>query len=349
MTLKVAIIGASGYSGAELVRILKKHPRVSLEALMADSSAGSRFSDLYPGAKGLEDRVLEKIHLDSLSSRAGFVFLALPHTFAMKIAPALLKKGLKVVDLSGDFRLKDPLDYPVWYKEKHKAPALLKEAVYGLPELNREKIRKARLVANPGCYATGVILAFLPMLKAGAADLSSLIADCKSGVSGAGRKLALNTHFCEVSGNFSAYKVAGAHQHVPEIEQVLGQAAGRKIRLCLTPHLLPLNRGILTTAYAGLKKKFASTGHLKALYARAYAREPFVKVLDGEALPDLRSAKGTNFCNLAVRVDSRTGRAVVISCLDNLVKGAAGQAVQNMNLMCGFKETEGLETPGCFV
>lgn len=346
MALKVSVVGASGYSGAELVRLLAGHPKVKLACLTGDSSAGEKFSDLYPALRGFVDEVVEPLDLQALAKKSSFVFLALPHGQAMKLAPALLDKGLKVVDLSGDFRLKDPLAYEKWYKAPQTAAKLLSKAVYGLPELNREAIVKADLVANPGCYATSILLALMPLVAKKAADPDSLIVDCKSGVSGGGRKFIREYQFVEVNDNLSVYKAAGTHQHLPEIEQVLSKLAGKELRLTMTPHLLPVSRGILTTAYTDLVEDGMSTRHLQTLYKDYYQGHPFVRVYEGDPLPELKAVRGSNFCDLGLRVDERTGKAVVVCTLDNLGKGAAGQAVQNMNLMNGFPEDTGLNFSG---
>ncbi len=346
MALKVSVVGASGYAGAELVRLLSSHPKVKIACLMGESSAGEKFSNLYPSARGFVDDEIEPLDLKGLAKKAPMAFLALPHGQAMKLAPSLVEKGVKVVDLSGDFRLRDPLVYEKWYKAPHTAPEFLGRAVYGLPEVNREAVVKADLVANPGCYATSILLALLPLVARKAADPDSLIVDCKSGVSGAGRKMRTEYHFVEANENLSVYKPAGTHQHLPEIEQLLAGVAGGDLKLTMTPQLLPVSRGILTTAYGDLLEEGMSTRHLQSLYRDFYQGHPFVRVYEGDALPDLRSVRGGNFCHLGLRVDERTRRALVVSVIDNLGKGAAGQAVQNMNLMNGFAEDAGLNFPG---
>jgi N-acetyl-gamma-glutamyl-phosphate reductase len=348
MALKVAILGASGYSGAELVRLLSGHPKVKVTALGAHHAAGKKLEELYPWARAAATGglALESLDPAKVAQKAQFVFLALPPAESMKLAPALLEAGLKVVDLSGAFRLKDPILYEKWYKAAHTAPKLMDEAVYGLPELYRKEISAARFVSNPGCYATSILLALLPAVAEGAVDLGSLIVDCKSGTSGAGRdRVEPHYLFSEASENFSVYSL-GNHRHVPEVERILSDQAGKEVLISMTPQLLPVVRGILTTAYADLAEAGMSARKLQALYQKHYQSEPFVRVYNGDGLPDLRSVRGNNYCDLGIRVDERTQRMVVISCLDNLVKGAAGQAVQNMNLMCGFPEQAGLESPG---
>jgi N-acetyl-gamma-glutamyl-phosphate reductase len=344
MKIKAVIFGASGYSGAELTRLLAGHSGVELVAVGADSQAGQKVADIFPALKGVRPEVFEKLDANTLKGKAQAAFLALPHGESLQVAPVLLKAGLKVVDLSGDFRLKDPTEYQRWYGKPHTAPELLAEAVYGLPEFFAAEIKKAGFVANPGCYATSVTLALWPLLKAGLVSLDGLIVDSKSGVSGAGRKLSATTQFVEVHENFSAYKVGGAHQHIPEMEQTLALAAGCPVTLCFTPHLLPVKRGILTTAYAKLKNAATDEKALRAAYQQAYESAPFVRVQkDGQPLPSLRSVQGTNFCEIGLKKDERTSTVIVVACLDNLLKGAASHAVQNFNLMFGLDEKEGLD------
>lgn len=334
--LKVAILGASGYSGAELFRALKMHPHAEISAIGGKSTAGQKLRTLYPALGEAGDVVIEKLDAHSLRGRADLAFLCLPHVQSMAIAAPLLQAGLKVVDLSGDFRLKDAAIYEQYYKHAHSEPELLKEAVYGLPELHAAEIKKARLVANPGCYTTTSILALLPLVKKLKVRPGSIVIDAKSGVSGAGRKLAQSSQFAEAYDNFSAYGVGGTHRHIPEIEQELGMQ-----KVTFTPHLLPLSRGILATCYAELETP-ASEGELFGIYHAFYQDAPFVRVYAQGDLPTLRSVRGTNFCDLGIKVDVRSGRVIVVSCTDNLGKGAAFQAIQNMNLMCGFDEADGL-------
>jgi N-acetyl-gamma-glutamyl-phosphate reductase len=277
---------------------------------------------------------------------ADVALLAVPHTAAMGYVRGLLDRGMKVVDLSADYRLSDPALYEKWYEHCHQYPDLLKAAVYGLPELHRERIRKASLVANPGCYPTGAILGLTPLLKKKAVDLTSIVIDSKSGVSGAGRSPSLAHHYPEVNEGFMAYKI-GTHRHTPEIEQELSLIADTQVTVSFTPHLAPMNRGILTTIYALLASK-ADTGRLHALYQESCLNEPFVRVLAVGQFPNVRNVRGSNFCDVGVYADPRTGRAVVVTAIDNLVKGASGQAIQNMNLMMGFDEAEGLKFAGMF-
>jgi N-acetyl-gamma-glutamyl-phosphate reductase len=339
--LKVAVLGASGYSGAELVRAILKHPKVELAAIGADSNAGQKLNELYPALGKSGDRILEKLDPLQLKGRAEMAFLCLPHVQSMAVAAPLIRAGLKVVDLSGDFRIKDAGVYEHFYKHAHSELELLKEAVYGLPELHGSEIKKARLVANPGCYTTTSILGLYPLLKTFKVRPNSVVIDAKSGVSGGGRKLTPSFQFVEVYDNFSAYGVGGNHRHIGEIEQELALAKAEPIRVTFTPHLLPLSRGIFATCYADLETP-ASEDEILGVYEKFYAEAPFVRVYPKGELPNLRSVRGTNECHLGIKVDQRTGRVILISCTDNLGKGAAFQAIQNMNLMCGFGETEGL-------
>lgn len=338
--LKVAIVGASGYTGLELLRILYGHPEVAVTCVTSEQSAGKRISDLFPSLRGRSDQLLENLEPVRVADKADFVFTALPHKAAMEVVPTFLKLGKRVVDLSADYRLHDPKEYAAWY-EPHMNPELLAKAVYGLPEVRRAKIRGAKLVANPGCYPTSIILGLAPLLKKRLIDPTTVIADAKSGVSGAGRGAKVESLYCEVNEGFKAYGIA-SHRHTPEIEQELSLLAGGKLTISFTPHLVPMDRGILSTIYARLTGA-ASTADLISLYAEHYRGEPFVRVLPEGSFPSTAFVRGANFCDIGLVADSRTGRVVVVSAIDNLVKGAAGQAVQNMNLMCGFPESMGLE------
>lgn len=339
--LNVAIVGASGYTGLELIRLLHCHPEVAVTCLTSEQSAGKPISEVFPTLRGRCDIVLENLEPVRISEKADIIFTALPHKAAMEVVPTFLKLGKRVIDLSADYRLSDPAVYGEWY-EPHLNPAGLKKAVYGLPEIRRAKIKGAKLVANPGCYPTSIILGLAPLLKKGLIDLSSIIADSASGVTGAGRSAKVDSLYCEVNEGFKAYGVGGAHRHTPEIEQELSLLAGAPLKITFTPHLLPMDRGILSTIYASPKKKI-TTGTLVALYREFYAGEPFVRVLAEGSLPSTAFVRGSNFCDIAPLVDPRTGRIIVVSAIDNLVKGASGQAVQNMNLVCGFPETMGLD------
>ncbi|MDT8441968.1 MAG: N-acetyl-gamma-glutamyl-phosphate reductase [Desulfuromonadales bacterium] len=339
----VAVVGASGYTGVELLRLLAGHPQANLSAVTSRQYAGQAVADVFPSLRGCLDLVFEDADPAALADRAELVFTAVPHQTAMQIVPDLLAAGCRTVDLSADFRLQDLATYTEWYQE-HTAADLLAEAVYGLPELFRPAIAAARLVANPGCYPTSVALALAPLLIERRIDPASLIIDSKSGTSGAGRAAKVDTLFCEVNEGFKAYGLP-RHRHTPEIEQSLSRLAGQKVTISFTPHLLPVSRGILSTCYASLAQ-VASAAELYELFRAFYADEPFVRVLPPGQLPNISQVRGSNFCDIGLTVDQRTNRVVVIAVIDNLVKGAAGQALQNMNLLFGYPETLGLLAPG---
>lgn len=335
-------MGATGYTGVELLRLLVNHPEVDIAAVTSRGDAGMRIDDMFPNLRGHVGGCFVAPD-DAELAACDVVFYATPNGTAMKSVPALLDAGAKVIDLAADFRLKDPAVWEQWYGEPHACPELLAEAVYGLPELNRKRIQEARLVGNPGCYPTAVTLGFLPLIEAGLVDANGLIADAKSGVSGAGRKAQTTTLLAEAGDNFKAYGVPG-HRHLPEIRQVLGAVNDHdQVGLTFVPHLLPLIRGIHATLYATLK---SADGELQALFERRYADEPFVDVMPVGAHPDTRSVRGANQCRIAVHRPQGSDVVVVLSVIDNLVKGAAGQAVQNMNLMFGLDETAGLRGVG---
>ena len=340
MKVRVAVVGGTGYAGFELVALLQQHPKVELIAITSQSYAVQCIDEVFPALRGVSSLVCEPLDLESLVARADCMFVALPHKTAMEVVAPLVHAGKLVVDLSADFRFRDAAVYEQWYQE-HTAKDLLAEAVYGLPELHRDKIRSARLVGNPGCYPTGVILAAAPLLAAEVLDSDSLIADCKSGVSGAGRTPTLTTHFCETNEGFKAYKV-GEHRHTPEIEQELRSLAGRSIKVVFTPHLVPMSRGILTTLYANLSGRVTDE-EIEGFYQKAYGNAPFVRVLNPGQLPSTLHVRGTNYCDIGWRLEPRTGRIIAISAIDNLTRGASGQAICNMNLMFGFDEAEGLK------
>ncbi|HER62396.1 MAG TPA: N-acetyl-gamma-glutamyl-phosphate reductase [Desulfobacteraceae bacterium] len=337
--VKVAIVGASGYTGVELIRLLAAHPAVEISCLTSRQNVGEGISSLFPSLMDRIEYLCDPVDVDIVLDKADFIFTALPHQTAMEVVPDFVRAGKKVVDLSADFRLRDVKTYEAWY-QAHSCPELLAEAVYGLPELYRESIKNARLIANPGCYPTSVALALAPLLKEKVIDVSTLIVDSKSGASGAGRGAKVGSLFCEVNEGFKAYGV-GNHRHTPEIEQTLSELAGRSVTVNFTPHLLPVNRGILSTCYASSTVQQGSD--LVELFQDFYRDEPFVRIHPQGQFPDVAYVRGSNFCNIGVHVDPRTGRVIVVSVIDNLVKGAAGQAVQNMNLMIGEKETLGLE------
>ncbi|MDB4470772.1 N-acetyl-gamma-glutamyl-phosphate reductase [Deltaproteobacteria bacterium] len=337
--LKVAVVGASGYTGVELIRLLVGHPEIEITCVTSRQHEGLPISQAFPSLTGFCELVCEALDVASIAAKSDLIFTALPHKSAMEVIPGFLEAGCKVVDLSADYRLKDQAVYEQWYQE-HSSPELLSEAVYGLPELFRSDICNARLVANPGCYPTSVALGLAPLLTNDLIDPTTLIVDSKSGTSGAGRGAKQGSLYCEVNEGFKAYGVA-SHRHTPEIEQTLSTLAGTPVQVSFTPHLLPINRGILSTMYATLRE-VKSTAELIELYRQAYAGESFVRVMPGGELPNVAFVRGTNFCDIGLVSDERTGRVIVVSAIDNLVKGAAGQAVQNMNLQCGFKEQLGL-------
>jgi len=348
---RVGIIGASGYSGEELVRLLLSHPEMELAAVTSRQYAGKTLAQVFPKfanhdrAKSLR---FSEPRAEVLAKQVEAVFLALPHGVAAEYAVPLLELGCQIVDLSADFRLRSPAVYKEFYGHDHPAPELLNRAVYGLPELYREQLRNARLVASPGCYPTSILLPILPLLRGKLIKETGIIADCLSGVSGAGRKAELDYLFVECNESVRPYSVP-KHRHLSEIEQELSLAAGAPVTIQFTPHLIPVNRGILSTLYLAPELHFADAETMKELaakisacYQQAYSHEPFVRLLDGATLPDTKNVLGTNVIEIAWRLDPRTGRLVVMSAEDNLVKGASGQAVQNMNIMCGFAETAGL-------
>ncbi len=335
--IKVAIVGGTGYTGVELLRLLAAHPEVELKAITSRSEAGQAVADMFPNLRGHVDLAFCEPDQAGLTE-CDAVFFATPNGIAMQHAPALLEAGVRVIDLAADFRLKDPAEWAQWYGQSHACPELLAEAVYGLPEFHRAAVAKARLVANPGCYPTAVQLGFLPLLENGLVDASRLIADAKSGVSGAGRKASVGTLLGEASESFKAYAVPG-HRHLPEIRQGLQQVTASTVGLTFVPHLTPMIRGIHATLYAELTVEAAD---LQQLYETRYANEPFVDVLPMGSHPETRSVRGANTCRLSIHRPQGGKTLVVLSVIDNLVKGAAGQAVQNMNIMFGLPETSGL-------
>jgi N-acetyl-gamma-glutamyl-phosphate reductase len=336
--LKVSIIGATGYTGAELVKILLKHPEVEIEAITSQSFAGKKISEVYPLLS--TDLVCQPLDVERIVSLSSFIFTALPHAASMEVVGKLYLRGKRIVDLSADFRLESPVIYEKWYGVAHKKKNLIKQAVYGLPELYREKIKGARLVANPGCYPTSVLLSLAPLLRFDLIKKDSIIVDSKSGVTGAGRKLSLKTHFPEVNENLSAYQV-GCHRHIPEMEQELAKLAQKEVKIIFVPHLVPLNRGILSTCYADLKDS-AQLKDLVKTFEDFYREEPFVKILPQGYFPQIKDVVNSNRCQIGLMVNEKKRRVIVISTIDNLGKGASSQAVQNMNIMCGFEETMGL-------
>lgn len=338
--IKVGIIGASGYTGSELIRILAQHPQAEITAITSRTHEGKRLEEVFPGFAGWDGPVFSGSDSPESVQGCNMVFLAVPHGVAMKLTPALLAANQKVIDLGSDFRFRDPATFETWYKHQHSEPELSKQAVYGLPELHRKEIRDAKVVGNPGCYPTSAILGIYPALKENLIDPAQIIIDSKSGISGAGRKAEISNLYPEMFANFKAYTVTG-HRHTPEMEQELSLIANREIIVSFTPHLLPISRGILSTIHLKLSKR-ATSADVEGIYQAAYQCEPFVKVLREPVLPEIKAVAGTNYCHIAVRVDERTQQLIIVSIIDNMIKGASGQAVQNMNLMFDLPEAMGL-------
>lgn len=353
-TISVALIGASGYTGSELARLLAHHPGAALTVATASGErVGQPLSNLFPSLRGVCDLVLEEVNLDAIADTCDVAVVALGHGKALEIAPQLLKRGVRVIDLGADYRLRDADVYTEWYHLQHSAPELLREVVYGLPEWNREKIRDAKLVANPGCYPTSAILALAPFIAKDAIQARSIIVNSASGVSGAGRaSFGVGTHFPETVGDFKAYNVGG-HRHTPEIEQALNDVSPNpddpqtRALVTFTAHLLPVARGILSTCYAAPRNEMTTEAAHQILSER-YTDEPFVRVLPIGSYPQIKHVNGSNFCDVGTKVDVRTGRLIVISAEDNLLKGASGQALQNLNIMFGLPETMGLQGAAVF-
>lgn len=339
--IKAGIIGATGYAGGELVRILTGHKDAEIKWYGSRSYIDRKYAEVYQNMFQIVDAVCMDDNMEELASQVDVIFTATPQGLCASLVNEEILSKTKIIDLSADFRLKDVKVYEEWYKIQHKTPQFIEEAVYGLCEINRGDVRKARLVANPGCYTTCSILTAYPLAKEGLIDMSTLIIDAKSGTSGAGRGAKLPNLFCEVNENIKAYGVA-THRHTPEIEEQLGYAAGEKVVLNFTPHLVPMNRGILATEYAKLTKD-VSWEDVKAVYDKYYASEKFVRVLDRDVCPETKWVEGSNYVDIGFKIDPRTNRIIMMGAIDNLVKGAAGQAVQNMNLMFGLEESEGLD------
>lgn len=344
--IRVGILGATGYAGIELVRLLSSHKEANITMLVSQTYKGMKISEVYPSLRGVIDLECEELDAKKAAENCDVVFTALPHGASKEVIPELYEKGLTVIDLSGDFRYNDKDVYSAWYDQEHSSPELLDVSVYGLPELHREEIKKTRLVGNPGCYTTCSIMGLAPLLANGAVETKNIIIDAKSGVSGAGRGLGLDYHFCECTENMKAYKI-GTHRHTSEIEQELSLVAGEDITLSFTPHLIPMKRGILATIYANLKKPYTKA-ELLDMVKNFYKDEYFVRIYD-KGLPETNHVAGSNFVDIGLEVDERLGRVVIVSAIDNLIKGAAGQAVQNMNLIFGFDETEGLKNAGQYL
>lgn len=339
--MKAAIIGGTGYGAIELIRLIYRHPYLEIGSVVSNSQAGSSFSESYPHLTGIIEQPLETFDVDRLAKENDLVFLATPSGVSSKYVPQLLEAGLKCIDLSGDFRLRSAEEYETWYKHAPAQENYLKKAVYGLSEIYTEKIKVANLIANPGCYPTATTLGLLPILKSNLAINDSIIIDAKSGVSGSGRGLSLSSHYAEENENLKAYKL-GKHQHIPEIEQVLSDESGEPITVSFTTHLVPMTRGIMCTIYVNLKE-IVSTKKVIDIYKQFYQDSHFIKVRPENHMPATKEVQGTNYCDIGLYVDERTGRLTIISVIDNLVKGAAGQAIQNANLMNGWDEQTGLE------
>ncbi|MEI9478222.1 MAG: N-acetyl-gamma-glutamyl-phosphate reductase [Deltaproteobacteria bacterium] len=340
MKTRVGIVGATGYTGLELLRLLIRHPEIEVTALTSQKFAGMPIDRVFPSLTHQLPISCEELSFERISEKTDFIFTAVPHKTAMETVPSFYRLGKRVVDLSADFRFKDAAVYERWY-QKHTCADLLSESVYGLPELHREKIRDAKIVGNPGCYPTGALLGLIPLVKHGVISTDTVVVDSKSGVSGAGRDLVLDSLFCEVNEGVKAYKLF-EHRHLPEIEGELSQLARKKLTVTFVPHLIPMDRGILSTLYVTLAKKM-KTEEVLNIFQTHYQGERFVRIYPKGKLPNTRDVKGSNYCDIGLKVNEEDGRMVVVTAIDNLVKGAYGQAVQNMNIMLGFPETMGLD------
>lgn len=344
--LKVAIIGGSGYAGGELLRLLVNHPEVKINVVTSEQSSGRYVHQLFPNLKNLIDNIYERLDLGEVAKRADLIFLALPAGGSAEPVSKLLKIGKRIIDLGPDFRLKGPEVYKSWYHGEHPHPGLLRESVYGLPEVHRKEIKEAKLIANPGCYPTSIILGLAPLIKDRLILEDQIIIDAKSGISGAGRSPSLPYHFPEANEGVEAYKL-GTHRHIPEIEQELEQLGDKRVTISFTPHIVPMSRGILSTIYVR-QRSAMEVDALRGLYTNFYKDEPFVRIVEETSLPSTRNVRGSNFCDIGLYHDKRTGWTTILAAIDNLVKGASGQAIQNMNIMMGFEESMGLNIPGLF-
>ena len=345
--INLGIIGATGYVGTEIVRLLQNHPEINISTVVSQSFVGKKISDVYPNLRNVFDMECEELDIDKISQKADIFITALPHGVSKDVIPKLVAKGKRIVDHSGDFRYKSVNVYEKWYNTKHSMPELLDISVYGLPELHREAIKTARIIGNPGCYPTCSILGIAPLISNKLIETKNIIIDAASGVTGAGRSTELANQFCECTENFKAYKVS-THRHTSEIEQELSLLAGEEIILSFTPHLSPMKRGMLSTIYANLSCQ-KSASELIELYREFYKDEYFVRILDEGVLPETKHVAGSNYIDISIVVDKRLNRVIVLSALDNLGKGAAGQAVQDLNIMCGIPEHTGLVTPGFYL
>lgn len=338
--LRAAIVGSTGYGGVELIRLLQSHPKVEITSVISSSSAGVPIEEGFPHLTGIVERNLDGVEAGEIASRADVVFTATPSGVSAKLVPQLLDAGLKVVDLSGDFRLRDGAEYEQWYKHPAPDDIYLQKAVYGLSEVYGERAAGVDFISNPGCYPTATLLGLIPAIEAGWIKPESIIVDAKSGVSGAGRGTSLTVHYAEINENFKAYKI-NKHQHIPEIEQVLTDIAGEKVTITFTTHLVPMTRGIMATIYAGMNDKYSEQDFVD-LYRKYYSGRPYVRIRNAGIFPATKEVSGSNYCDIGFATDARTGRVTIVSVIDNIVKGAAGQAIQNLNLMMGWEETLGL-------
>lgn len=345
--IRVGVLGATGYAGIETVRILSRHPQVKITKLISHSFVGKKISDIYPSLANICDLQCEELNVADIAKNCDVVFTALPHGASKVVIPEIYNLGVKIIDLSGDFRYNDVKVYEEWYGEPHCAPEILEKSVYGLCEIHREKIKNATIIGNPGCYTTCSILALYPLLKKGVVKHDNIIIDAKSGVSGAGRNEKLPYSFCECTENMKAYKIA-THRHTSEIEQELSEAANDDIQVSFTPHLIPLKRGILATSYANLNGTYTDE-EIYNIYKTFYKDEHFIRIMKPGTLPETKHVAGSNFADIGFKIDTRLKRIVVSSAIDNLFKGAAGQAVQNMNLMFGLDETSGIDVPAFYL
>jgi N-acetyl-gamma-glutamyl-phosphate reductase len=340
MKTRLGIIGATGYTGLELLRLLFLHPEVEVTALTSQKYAGIPIDQVFPSLMKHLQLKCEELTIEQISKKTDFIFTAVPHKTAMETVPPFYKEGKRVVDLSADFRFKDLAIYEHWY-QKHTCAELLPQSVYGLPELHRDEIRNAKIVGNPGCYPTGALIGLIPLVKKGMVSLENIVIDSKSGVSGAGRDVVLESLFSEVNEGVKAYKIF-EHRHLPEIEQELSQLAKKKVSVNFVPHLIPMDRGILTTIYLVLTKRW-KTEEVLNTFQEHYQKEPFIRIHSKGKLPNTKDVRGSNYCDIGVHVNESDGRTVIVTAIDNLVKGASGQAIQNMNIMLGYPETMGLE------
>lgn len=344
--LKVAICGGSGYTGAELLRILAFHPEVEVTVVTSEKSSGKRVTDLFPHLYRYDHLKYEPLRREEVFLKADIFFMALPHGTSQEAVDFLVSKGKRVIDLSADYRLRDAEVYEKWYKTPHRFRKTLSKAVYGLPEVYRKKIARSKLIANPGCYPTGAIIGLYPALKNNIIDINSIVIDSKSGTSGAGRQADTSFSFCEINEGFKAYGVT-THRHTPEIEQELSAIAKKEIKVNFTPHLVPIDRGIITTIYARLIRSI-EVEKIHELYQRFYKMEPFVRILDLGRFPNAKNIRGTNLCEIGIALNKRTETLIIVTAIDNLVKGASGQAVQNMNIMMSLPETMALDSVALF-